>query len=411
MIRSLFQRCLPLFTNRGFRVLLLLNVLLGMAYSFVGPFMSMFGTDAVRGAGMTPLHFGIFMTVTALGGVVIGTVLAHYSDSHFSRRRMLLLGSLAGVVGYACYAFLRDYYALLAVGTLVLGISSISFSQLFAHAREAIHHSGIPAREIPFYTNAFRMFFALSWTVGPAIASWVMVVFSYRGLFLCSAGCFLALMVAVWFTVPEAPPPGAKTARGESMFVVLGRGDVLAHFVGFVLVFASGTIGMMNLPLLVMKTLGGHESDIGIIYIIGPIFELPFMLYVGVLATRHSQTLIIRWGVAILLVYYTLLCLVQAPWHVYPLQALAAAATAVTAGVAITYFQGYLPDHPGSATNLYSNAMRIGGLVGYLLFGSIAESFGYRVVFMACAGFILVGFLLLQVPVRVPAPRRVVSPA
>ena len=177
MIRSLYQRCLPLFINRGFRGLLLLNVLLGLANSFVGPFMSMFGTDAQKGAGMSPLLFGVFMTITALGGVVIGTILAHYSDTHISRRRMLLLGSLAGAVGFLAYAYVRDFYSLLLVGTLVLGISSITFSQLFAHAREAILASGIPESEMPFYTNAFRMFFALSWTVGPALASWVMVLF------------------------------------------------------------------------------------------------------------------------------------------------------------------------------------------------------------------------------------------
>ena len=400
MIRRLYQRCLPLFINRGFRVLLFLNVLLGLAYSFVSPFMSMFGTSRDKGAGMTPLHFGLFMTITALGGVVIGTVLAHYSDTHFSRRRMLLWGSVAGMLGYLGYAFVRDFYPLLFIGTFVLGISSITFSQLFAHAREAILKSGIPAKEMPFYTNAFRMFFALSWTVGPAIASWVMVAFSFKGLFLCSACCFLMLFVAVWMYVPEAPPPGDKNARAESMFKVLGRFDVLVHFVGFVLVFASATIGMANLPLLVMQTLGGTERDVGVIYTIAPVFELPFMLYVGMLATRCSQAGIIRAGVAILVFYYGLLCLVQAPWHIYPLQVLAAAATAVTSGVAITYFQNYLPDHPGSATNLYSNAMRIGGLLGYLLFGTIAETFGYRAVFMACGIFIVIAFALLQVPVK-----------
>jgi len=397
MIRRLFNRCLPLFTNRGFRNLLFLNILLGLTSSFVAPFTSMFGTIEV---GMSPLRFGVFMMITATGGVIIGTTLAHYSDTHYSRRSMLLLGSLAGSLGYIGYAFLRDFVPLLLVGTLLLGISSITFSQLFAHAREMLTKSDIPATETAFYMNAFRMFFALSWTIGPALASWIMVVFKFRGLFLCAAAVNLAFLVAVFRLVPHAAPPGRKAGADGSLMRVLGRWDVLTHFTAFVLVFTSGTIGMMNLPLLVMNQLGGDTRNVGIIYSIAPVFELPFMLYFGLLATRHKPAGIIRIGFTISTVYYGLLCLVRAPEHVYPLQILGAAATAVSAGVAITYFQNFLPDHPGSATNLYSNAMRIGATLGYLLFGTIANHFGNRAVFIACTSFTLIALILMQIPVR-----------
>jgi SET family sugar efflux transporter-like MFS transporter len=397
MIRRLYNRCLPLFTNRGFRNLLFLNMLLGLTSSFVAPFSSMFGTMEV---GMSPLRFGLFMMMTATGGVVIGTTLAHYSDTHYSRRSMLLLGSLAGMVGFIGYAFLRDFVPLLLVGTFILGISSITFSQLFAHAREMLTRSGIPAAETAFYMNAFRMFLALSWTIGPALASWIMVVFKFRGLFLSAAAVNLCFAAAVYVLVPDAPPPGRKGAAGTSMLRLLGRWDVLAHFTAFVLIFTSGTIGMMNLPLLVMNHLGGDTRNVGIIYSIAPVFELPFMLYFGLLAMRHKATGIIRVGFTISTVYYGLLCLVRAPEHVYPLQILGAAATAVSAGVAITYFQNFLPDHPGSATNLYANATRIGATLGYLLFGTIADHFGNRAVFVACTSFALIALLLMQVPVR-----------
>lgn len=397
MVRSILSRCRPLFVQRGLRSLILLNVLLGLAYSFVGPFMSLFGMGTE--VGMSGMRFGVFMTVNALGGVLLGTWLAHYSDTHLSRRRVLLLGSWAGMLGYAGFAFARDYWVLLFIGTCVLGISSVTFSQVFAHAREALKRGGVEEAEMPFYMNAFRMFFALSWTVGPGIASWVMVATGFRGLFLCAAGCFALFLVAVLRTVPEAPPPCART-RAESVFAVLGRGDVLAHFSAFVLVFASGTIGMMNLPLMMIQTLQGTERDVGIAYSLAPLFELPFMLWFGLLATRRSQAGLIRAGFIIVLVYYALLVVVTAPWQVFPLQILSAAATAVTAGVAISWFQNYLPDHPGSATNLYSNAMRIGGTVGYLLFGVLADTCGYRVVFAVCAAFTALALLLFLVKPR-----------
>jgi len=124
-----------LLSEREFVVLLLSNLLLGMAYSFVVPFYSMFGTIEV---GMSNWVFGVFMTITSLSGIAITTVLARWSDTRFSRRSILLLGCVCGVAGYASYAYVRDVVALTVIGSVALGISSISFAQLFAAAREAI---------------------------------------------------------------------------------------------------------------------------------------------------------------------------------------------------------------------------------------------------------------------------------
>ncbi|OIQ97106.1 sugar efflux transporter B [mine drainage metagenome] len=385
-MRQILERCRPLVRNPRFRSLILLNVLLGLTYSFVSPFFSMFGTIE---CGMNPVVFGVFMTITAVAGIVIATTLAHYSDTHLSRRQVMILGSVAGALGYGCYAYLRTFWPLLLVGCLLLGLSSITFSQLFAFAREELSASDIERKESAFYMNAFRMFFALSWTIGPAVASWIMIALSFKGLFLSAAACFLLFTAATLKYVPDAPPPGAKLAAqaADSVWRVMIRPDVFAHFMAFVLIFASATIGMMNLPLLVLKTLGGTEQQVGIVYCVSPFFELPFMLYFGMLATRMDPAKVIRIGIAIAIVYYAGLTLVHVPWQVYPMQILSAAVTAVTSGVAISYFQNYLPHHPGTATNLYANAQRIGSTIGYLLFGWLAWRFGYRVVFLTCTVF------------------------
>lgn len=68
---------------------------------------------------------------------------------------------------------------------------------------------------------------------------------------------------------------------------------------------------------------------------------------------------------------------------------------AVVSGIAITFFQSYIPNQPGTATNLCSNANRIGSTFGYLCFGSLASGFGYRAVFVVCAGVCAAAFFLL----------------
>ncbi len=382
-----------LLRNREFTVVLAANIVLGLISSFVAPFLSMFGSFEVK---MTPLLFGCFMTTTALSSVTIATLLSHRSDTHHSRRHMLLLGGVTGALGYAGYAFVRDVMLLTLIGSILLGISSITFSQLFAHARESLSRADIPASEAPLYMNLFRMFFALAWTVGPAVAAWTLNSYSYRGLFLTASMLCLVFIVLVALFIPEIPPPAQSAARPPvSLLKVLHQPTVLPWFVSFVFVFMATTMSMMNLSLLVLNVLHGTQTQVGFIYVLGPVFELPFMFYFGLLATKTHPALLIRWAVVFALVYYVSLSIVRAPWQIYPLQILSAAFVAVTMGVAISFFQDKLPGQPGAATNVYVNAQRIGATAGYLIFGAVAQNYGHRVVYGVCAALCVAALLLM----------------
>ena len=353
----------------------------------------MFGTIEVK---MSPFVFGLFMTVTSLSGIAISTLLARWSDTRLSRRTVLLLGGIAGGLTYVGYAFVRDVVWLTVIGCLLGGISSITFSQLFAYARDLLARTDIPPRDAPLYMNVFRLFFAVSWTAGPAVAAWVMLQYHYRGMFLVAALCFfLFVLILLCFVPPARPWATARPVVHAPLRRVLIRRDILAYFVSFTLLFTAGTMGMLNLPLLVLNVLGGTGQQVGIIYSVAPAFEIPFMLYFGLLATKADQARLIRISVVIAVVYYALLTFVRAPWQVYPLQIMSAAITAVVGGIAITFFQNFLPDQPGTATNLYSNAGRLGSTVGYLLFGVLATVSGHRAVFVACTALSVLALAIL----------------
>lgn len=398
----LLDRLRILYSNPRFRILFLLSLLLGFAYSFVLPFMSMFCIDVI---GMSNMQFGLFMTLNATGGVVIGTTLARYSDTHFSRRSMMLCGGLAGCIGYAGYAFIHNFAWLALVGTFVIGLSTITFAQLFAHAREVLKTSGINATEQSFYMNVFRMYFSLAWTIGPGISAWMMVKFSVRGVFVCAASIFLLFTVVVIRHVPRAPPPFALQAvqTVRSRWWLLRRVDLFAHLGALTLMYATSSMCMSNLPLYILDTLHGTKANVGFAYSIAPLFELPLMLYFGWLATRHDTAGILRIGVFLGVAYYVALSFTTQPWHIYMCQLLSAAMVAVVFGLAITYFQSHLPHHPGIATNLYANANRVGSTAGYFMFGLVAGQFGYHAVFEVCALLAAFAFLLMLVPVSVPA--------
>jgi len=214
-----------------------------------------------------------------------------------------------------------------------------------------------------------------------------MLRFSYRGIFVAASGLFFLFLMGVLLFVRDRPR-SAELRRSAStpLFEVLTRPVILAHFCGFVLVFAAFTINMMNLPLLVTQQLGGTARHVGIIFGVAPVLEIPLMIWFGRLAARGHQMALIRFGVGMAICYFLALRLASAPWHIYPMQLLSAASIAVTTNVSIVFFQDLLPGQTGLATSIYSNAFATGSLCGYFIFCALVNVVGHRGLFLVCAG-------------------------
>jgi SET family sugar efflux transporter-like MFS transporter len=384
-------------SRRDFMVLILCDLIVGLAFSFVLPFTSLFGTQEV---GMSPSVFGLFMAVTSLAGIFVSTRLAHWSDTRFARKTIFLIGGLSGSIGYLGFAWVRNGWLLTVIGSVFLGASSVVFSQLFAYARTLLNRSEVDPAQIPLYMNVFRLCVALSWTVGPALASWVMQQYGFRGTYQIAAGLFLVFVLVVAAAVPFLPP--SEASRAEARKVPLGAAfrlpGLTKSFVAFSVFFACSTMGTLNLTLLMLNTLHGRTAQVGIAYSVAPAFEIPLMFYLGAAATRIPANRMIRGAFLVAMVHYAGLACIGKPWQVYPLQFLSAAIVAVTSGVAITYFQNYMPGQPGTATNLYTNALRVGSTLGFIVFGTISGTLGDRAVYVVCAALSAGAALLMPAP-------------
>ncbi|PTY02857.1 MFS transporter [Opitutaceae bacterium EW11] len=385
-----------LLRRRHFVGLLFATAALGLAFSFVSPFLSMWGTGEI---GLTPVWFSAFMTVVTLSAIAVSTVLARWSDSHTSRRTMLLAGSAAGVLGYAGYALLRNPVALVFWGLTFVALSSVCFSQLFAHVREEFSSEG-ESGDATIVMSIVRVCFSVAWTFGPAVAATTLAHLGFRGLFFGAAGLYLAFFVGVARFVPHHPPqPGLESHGREPIWRVLSRRDLLACFLAFALVFAAHALNMMNLPLLITRQLGGTPGDLGVAFIIGPIAEIPLMLWFGQLAATGGRLRLIRFGVVATALYFVGLSCAREPWHIFPIQILSGVSFAILTNVAISFFQDLLPGQAGLATTVYSNAGNAGNLAGYFSFGGLVSVLGHGGAPFACAAACVAAFvLLLAVP-------------
>lgn len=374
---------------------------LGMAYSFFIPFMSTWGTEEV---GMSPTGFSVFMTLTSICAIFMGTLMGRLSDTIFVRRHVLIVTALGGTLGYIAYGYIRNPYLLALAGCSLVAVSTGSFSQLFAHVREEYHRPMGASLSASLINSVVRVCFSFAWTVGPALGSLVLVAFGFRGLFSAAAALWGLFLVGVLIFVPyRARPKRAKPSPSavvteqdeDSIWKTLRRKDILVCFISFAMLFASQAVNMMNLPLALIHTFGGTERDFGIVFGIGPLVEVPVMLWFGQLASRGHQDRLIRLGFLLSIFYFIGLSLASCPWHVYLLQVVSGTIISISSNVAIVFFQDLLPKQAGLATALFTNAQATGNLIGMLGFGFLVEGFGYRGVFHACSVMALLGLILI----------------
>ena len=376
-------------------IILAIFLIYGMSISFFLPYQSMFFIYEV---GISNSQLGIFMTISTISGVMIATYIGRLSDVRLSRRKTLMLTTLASLIGSILYSFVRDYFALLAIQCMIFGVASAGWPQILAYARDVAEEARIGKENIPFVMNLFRTFFTIAWTIGPVIAGFLLLHVQFSGLFLFISLGYLLVYILVLFYVKERENAKRKgQAKADNPTKLMLNPFIMANFTAMMLVSAASTISLMNMSLFIIEILQGTERHVGVVFGIPPIFEIPFMIGVGYLATKIKSIMIMRIGLLIAGLYFVLLFTVQDVWQIYPLQILNAAYISVSMGIAISYFQNFIPNEQGTATTLYTNATRLGQAIGLLTFGFLADIFGYRFLFLVCGALSFASLSLLFV--------------
>lgn len=127
------------------------------------------------------------------------------------------------------------------------------------------------------------------------------------------------------------------------------------------------------------------------------------MLVLGVLSAKTSNRVLMFWGILLGAAYYILVLASTQLWHLLAGQVLLAFFVAVISAIGISYIQDLLPDLPGYASTLYTNATTIGRLGGSLAGGAAAEWVGYRNAYWGCLLLVVFSLALMLLPQRYSA--------
>jgi SET family sugar efflux transporter-like MFS transporter len=378
-------------------------LLLGIADSMIGPYLVLFGADEAQ---LSPFQVGVFVSVVAVSGLAVSTWLGRRYDRSASRGPAFIT-LLAPAVGYLALTATTNYALLLLIAAGFLGAGMGAFPQLFTLARTHLDRSGggAAARGTP----ALRSVWSLAWAIGPVLGAAVLAWQGYRGLLLLTALAFVLVMLPlVWLgTTPATPRPAPSAGEAGTR---LTR-PVLLAVASFTLFHTAMLCGSVALPLYVTRTLDRPDSDVGLLFSVCALVEVPAALGLMLLPSRVHMDRVILFGMLVFVAYFGLVATSSSLPLLIGTQVARGVAIAVVEALGITYVQNLLPAATGRATALYANTLTTGSLISGVLAGAVAQTLGYQAALLLCGLLAAAGCVLLasarQPPRTVSAVGRV----
>ncbi len=363
-------------------------LLLGVSESMAGPYLVLFGAQR---AHLSPFAIGVFVSLVAVSGIVVSSLLGRQYDKAPARWPCLLAIS-SSATGYALLTTTTSYALLLTIAAVLLGTGTAAFAQLFALARGRLH-GGQAAQSALKGTAALRSVWSLAWAIGPLIGAALLPRYGFTGLFLATASGFALV------AVPLLPAGRPRRPSSEGAIAADGApgGRSMALFAAsFALFNTAMYAGSVILPLYVTDSLHRPNGDVGFLYSVGAIVEIPAALALMLLPAGTTKARLILAGMALQAVYFVVIGLTPDLPVLVTAQIARGIAIATVGALGITYFQELIPNATGRATTLFANTSAAGSLVAGVFAGTTAQILGYRPVLLICGAISALGSVLLE---------------
>ncbi|MGK0577454.1 sugar efflux transporter [Macrococcus capreoli] len=377
-------------------VLFLINMtLLGMALAITVPFFVLYATQEL---GVTRGLYGVMMALFALAGFGVNTIVARFSDrAGFSRKYMIMFSLAMASVAFSMYYFVSNPYLFIALYVFFGGMAAPAMPQMYASARESINASA-SSKNAVFANTVLRSMFSFGFLFGPLVGTVLLKHFGFSGIFGGTVVIYWVVFITFLIFFHEVKPEKIvyNSNRVEPVAPNLAKDMyLLVPFLAFVFLHVGQWMYTLNMPLFVTEFLNADESNVGYLASLCAGLEVPFMIILGILASRFQTRTLLMIGGVLGGAYYFSIGVFDSVTAMLVGQVLLAFFLAILLGLGISYFQDILPDFPGYASTLFSNAMIVGQLVGNLLGGVMSNIVGLGNVFFVSSGFILLAFILL----------------
>mgnify|MGYP000935384553 FL=1 len=361
---------------------LLIAFLTGIASAFQTPTLSLFLSQEINAS---PFFVGLFYSANAIIGIILSQILAKYSDRHDDRRKIMIYCCLIAVAGCLLFAYNRNYYVLILLGTTLLGLGSASNPQSFALAREYAESNG---KEAVMFTTIMRTQISLAWIVGPPLSFFIALNWGFDYMYLVAGSAFL-LCAGVSRLLPKVSPQRAAQ-KLQVLANTAPRQSVIYLFIANLLLWTCNSMYLINMPLFVINELHLDKELAGTLMGTAAGLEIPVMIIAGYLTQYFGKKSLMLLAMFAGFIFYIGMLFATQTWQLLILQGFNAVLIGIVATIGMLYFQDLMPNRMGRATTLFSNAAKASWIIGGPIAGAIAEIWHYHSVFYLAVVLILV---------------------
>ena len=312
-----------------FITLVVVDVLSGLSDAISGPYIVLFLVDE---AHLGPLSLSAILTARALSGIAFGTAFGAWVDRRTSVAPLLI--ALGGsTLGYGLLASTTNFALLLIIAAVPIAIGAAAFSQSIALVKRNFEHASLHTTSRAI--GVMRASWSLAWAIGPAIGAAVAAAFGFRAVFLTSAASG-AIALATLAFVRARPVSGGALHRDRRKPPNGGLTIALA-FTALALFHTALFMGSIPLPIVVTSSLGGVQTDVGLMFSLCAALEIVVMGALIWRPLRRGERAAIAAGFAAFVAYYVALVLARSVGPVFWAQILRAISIALVTYLGIGF--------------------------------------------------------------------------
>jgi len=339
---------------------------------------------------VTEAHIDPFIVGTVnYASTLLGILIVFYARKTVDRVDPVLLTVTAAVLSIlstfcVLAAALSPYFI---VGTLILSaLASISGASIFVYDERYG-----PRGEDNAGLYRTRLLLSVAWIVGPPLS---FVAFWLAGFVavtiivtLLSGGSAIAMLIASRLRPPNPKLETPPKPKDEAKVSVLGFWPI---FIVMVATTCANVLHAINMPLYLIETRHALAFWPGFVMATAAGIEVVVISLLPRLTRATSDETVLWGGLVLGVVYFALLYAVTDPLVILICQLLYGAHFAATTVVCLPLLRRALVGGTGSLAAQFSNASRIGGLLGSALFAVTASWLGYRGILLElCPGLLL----------------------
>ncbi|MGX2975135.1 sugar efflux transporter [Ursidibacter arcticus] len=345
-----------------------------------------------------PMMVGLFYSINSLVSMILSQIVAYYSDRYPNRKLIIALSCVMQMFGCLLFAFNRDYYVLLILGTLILGLGSSASSQLFALSRE---YSNSQKRDSTMFNTVLRAQLSLAWIVGPPLAYLLSDQFGFTFMYCAAATIFAMSIIIVVLMLPQAvsSDPNIANQNDDEQIreegISSNRNSVILLCVTCLFVWTCNSMMFINMPIYLSESLGLSDRLAGLLMGTAAAIEIPVMLIAGYCTKFIDKKSLMLIGIVAGIGYYLCLSLATTEWQLIASQLLNGLFVGILASIGMIYFQDLMPYKMGTATTLFTNTGSASWVTAGPIAGIVASEFGYHSTWYLAMGLCFIALIFM----------------